>query len=139
MTIEDIERAHSREIQIRRLRREIDELNRNLMPSHIKAITVNGEVQYTSGGGSSMPSSPVEQHFRQLERLEARLCDAEKMQRMFWNMVETIEDEEIRSIIYWRVGMLKTWEKVADIVNGRGAATSTPLMRLKRWAEKGEE
>ena len=138
MTIEDIERAHSREIQIRRLRREIKEHNSNLLPSHTKAIEVNGEIQYTTGGGSSLPSSTVEEHFRQLERLEERLREAEKRQRLFWNAVDTIEDDEIQSIIYWRVSRLDTWAHIAYIVYGHGASRMTPYLRLKRWAEKEE-
>lgn len=139
MTIEDIERARQREIKIRRLRREIKEHNTNLLPSHTKAIEVNGEIQYTTGGGSSLPTSTVEQHFRQLEQLEERLTDAEQLQRMFWNCVDTIEDDEIQSIIYWRVSRLDTWEHIAYIVYGHGASRMTPYQRLKRWAERKEE
>lgn len=139
MTIEDIERAHQREIQIRRLRREIRELNNNLLPSKVRAIEVNGEIQYASGGRSSLPSSPVEQHFRQLEQLEQRLADAEQLQSLFWNCVETIEDDEIESIIRWRVGNLYTWERIAHVVYGHGASRMTPYQRLRRWVERNEE
>lgn len=139
MTIEDIERAHQREKQIRQLRREINELQNNTMPSKVKAIEVNGQIQYTSGGRSSLPSSPVEAHFRSLERLEARLGDVEQQQRLFWELVETIEDDEIRAIIYWRVANLRKWEKVAQIIYGHSASRMTPYLRLKRWTERGEE
>ncbi len=138
MTIEDIERAHQREKQIRQLRREINELQNNTMPSKVKAIEVNGQIQYTSGGRSSLPSSPVEAHFRSLERLEARLGDIEQQQRLFWELVETIEDDEIRAIIYWRVANLRKWEKVAQIIYGHSASRMTPYLRLKRWTEKEE-
>ena len=139
MTIEDIERARSREKQIRRLRHEIKELNENPLPSKVKAITVDGQIQYTSGGRSSLPSSPVEAHFRTLERLEARLTDIEQQQGLFWQLVETIEDDEIRAIIYWRVANLRKWEKVAQIIYGHSASRMTPYLRLKRWIERKEE
>lgn len=139
MTIEDIERARSREKQIRRLRHEIKELNENPLPSKVKAITVNGEIHYMTGGGSSLPSSPVEQHFRTLEQLEERLAIAEQQQLLFWQLAETIEDDEIRSIIFWRVQRLFTWAKISAKIYGYGAATTTPYMRLVRWAEKEEE
>lgn len=139
MTIEDIEKAFQREKQIRRLRSEIRDLNNNTLPSHVKAITVKGEIQYISGGGSSMPSSPVEQHFRSLERLEEKLHDVEQLQTLFWEMAETIEDDEIRAIIFWRVSRLSTWAKISRKLYGIEASRMTPYQRLKRWAEKEEE
>lgn len=138
MTIEDIGRAHNRQVQIRRLLQEIDLLRKNPLKSHTKAITVNGEIQYMTGGGSSLPSSPVEQHFRNLERLEEQLADLNQQQKLFWEMAETIEDDEIRAIIFWRVSMMMTWAKISAKLYGYNAATSTSYMRLWRWAEKEE-
>ena len=138
MTIEDIGRAHNRQVQIRRLLQEIDLLRKNPLKSHTKAITVNGEIQYMTGGGSSLPSSPVEQHFRNLERLEEQLADLNQQQKLFWEMAETIEDDEIRAIIFWRVSLMMTWAKISAKLYGYNAATSTSYMRLWRWAEKEE-
>ena len=138
MTIEDIQKAHNRQVQIRRLLREISELRKNPLPSHTKAITVNGEIYYTTGGGSSLPSSSVEKHFRSLEQLEERLHDLEQKQKLFWQLAETIEDDEIRAIIFWRVSMMMTWAKISAKLYGYNAATSTSYMRLWRWAEKEE-
>lgn len=138
MTIEDIEKARSREKQIRRLRHEIKELNENPLPSKVKAITVNGEIYYTTGGGSSLPSSSVEKHFRSLERLEERLEDLNQQQKLFWEMAETIEDDEIRAIIYWRVSKLLTWDQIADKIYRLDVDRKTPYNRLKRWTEKEE-
>ena len=139
MTIEDIQKAHNRQVQIRRLLREISELRKNPLPSHTKAITVNGEIYYTTGGGSSLPSSSVEKHFRSLERLEERLHDLEQKQKLFWEMAETIEDDEIRAIIYWRVSKLLTWDQIADKIYRLDVDRKTPYNRLKRWTEKEEE
>lgn len=136
MTLEEIERAYRRQKEIQRLREEIKQLDANPMPSKVRAIRINGEEHYYSGGGSSLPSSPVEKHFRDKQQLEEKLTDAEQKQRMFWELAETIEDDEIRAIIYWRVERLKPWEKVARIVNGLGASRKTPYERLKRWTEK---
>lgn len=138
MTIEDIQRAHNRQIQIRRLLREISELRKNPLPSHTKAITVNGEIHYMTGGGSSLPSSSVEKHFRSLERLEERLEDLNQQQKLFWEMAETIEDDEIRAIIYWRVSKLLTWDQIADKIYRLDVDRKTPYNRLKRWTEKEE-
>ena len=139
MTIEDIGRAHNRQVQIRRLLQEIDLLRKNPLQSHTKAITVNGEIQYMTGGGSSLPSSPVEQHFRNLERLEEQLADLNQQQKLFWEMAETIEDDEIRAIIYWRVSKLLTWDQIADKIYRLDVDRKTPYNRLKRWTEKEEE
>ena len=139
MTLEDIEKAHLREAQIRRLRREINDLRDNTLPSKVRSIEVNGEIQYTSGGRSSLPSSPVESHFRSLERLEEKLADAEQLQRLFWEMAETIEDDEIRAIIYWRVSRQLTWTKISDKLYGLAAAVTTPYMRLRRWIDRNGE
>ena len=139
MTIEDIQKAHNRQVQIRRLLREISELRKNPLPSHTKAITVNGEIYYTTGGGSSLPSSSVEKHFRSLERLEERLHDLEQKQKLFWQMAETIEDDEIRAIIFWRVSKLLTWDQIADKIYRLDVDRKTPYNRLKRWTEKEEE
>ena len=138
MTIEDIGRAHNRQVQIRRLLQEIDLLRKNPLKSHTKAITVNGEIQYMTGGGSSLPSSPVEQHFRNLERLEEQLADLNQQQKLFWEMAETIEDDEIRAIIYWRVSKLLTWDQIADKIYRLDVDRKTPYNRLKRWTEKEE-
>ena len=86
MTLEDIEKAHLREAQIRRLRREINDLRDNTLPSKVRSIEVNGEIQYTSGGRSSLPSSPVESHFRSLERLEEKLLLLEKLELERWEL-----------------------------------------------------
>lgn len=134
MTIEDIEKAHSREKQIRRLQREIRELKDNVLPSKVRAIEVNGQIQYVTGGGSSLPQSPVESQVRQLLHIEERLAETIQEQAEFWKLVEVIYDDEIRSIIWWRVHELYKWERISRVMYG-SHAESTSRMILSRYLE----
>lgn len=132
MTFEDVEEARQREKKIRRIGREIAELNRNTLPSKTRSVIVNGKEYYTTGGASSLPSSPVETHLREVLKLEERRAELERQRETFRRMVAMIEDEEIRSIIYWRTDQLRTWEQIARIVN-LSANWNTPRMRLVRY------
>ena len=133
MTIEDIEKAHSREKQIRRLRREIKEKRSNNLPSHVKAVVVNGETHYTSGGGSGTPGDPTKKLAFELEALEERLGREVDSQELFWNEVGVIPSEEIRDIIRLRVYDLKKWRKVSEIMYGLQASQNLAYMTLYRY------
>lgn len=132
MTFEDVEEERRVERQIRRKEREIREMRENVLPSRYRSATVNGKEIYITGGQSSLPSSPVERFLRDLQRMEdehRRLC---KIRERFRAETSKIPDAEIRSIIYWRAEMLRTWEQIGMIVM-RSPNRSTPLMRLQRY------
>lgn len=132
MTFEDVEEERRVERQIRRKEREIREMRENVLPSRYRSVTVNGKEIYTTGGQSSLPSSPVERFLRDLQRMEEehqRLC---RIREKFRADRDIIPDDEIRSIIYWRTDQLRTWEQIGMIVM-RSPNRSTPLMRLQRY------
>jgi len=138
MTFEDVEEERRVERQIRRKEREIREMRENVLPSRYRSATVNGKEIYITGGQSSLPSSPVERFLRDLQRMEdehARLC---KIRERFRVETNKIPDAEIRSIIYWRAEMLRTWEQIARIVMVSGSE-ATARSRLRRYLNKTGE
>ena len=138
MTFEDVEEERRVERQIRRKEREIREMRENVLPSRYRSVTVNGKEIYTTGGQSSQPSSPVERFLRDLQRMEEehrRLCHIREKFRAETNK---IPDAEIRSIIYWRAEMLRTWEQIARIVMVSGSE-ATARSRLRRYLNKTGE
>ena len=138
MTFEDVEEERRVERQIRRKEREIREMRENVLPSRYRSATVNGKEIYITGGQSSLPSSPVERFLRDLQRMEdehRRLC---KIRERFRVETNKIPDAEIRSIIYWRAEMLRTWEQIARIVMVSGSE-ATARSRLRRYLNKTGE
>ena len=138
MTFEDVEEERRVERQIRRKEREIREMRENVLPSRYRSATVNGKEIYITGGQSSLPSSPVERFLRDLQRMEEehrRLC---KIRERFRVETNKIPDAEIRSIIYWRAEMLRTWEQIARIVMVSGSE-ATARSRLRRYLNKTGE
>lgn len=134
MTFNDVEDQRTVERSIRRIIREIRELERTPLPSRVRSIKVNGEWIYTSGSGSSLPSSPVEAHLHKIQQLEQRKQELEKKKKEFQKATAAIPDEEIRSIIYWRTDQLRTWEQISMIVM-RSGSESTSRSRLRRYLE----
>ena len=135
MTFEDVEEARQREKQIRRKERELRELNRNLMPSKTRTVIVNGREEYSTGGGSSLPSSPVENHLRQVMRLEEQIRRLTVLRERFRREWEAIPDEEVADIIRLRTDSLCSWQRISWIVF-RSNNESTARMRLKRYTDK---
>ena len=135
MTFDDVEAQRNVERSIRRIIREIQELERTPLPSRVRSIKVNGEWIYTSGSGSFLPSSPVESHLHKIQQLEHSKQQLEEKRDKFRKETEAIPDEEIRSIIYWRTEHLRTWEQIARLVM-RSDVPATPRNRLLRYFEK---
>ena len=137
MTLEDIEAARQLQRAYNRIDREIRELRRNPLPSKVRSVKINGKSIYTTGGGSSLPSSPVEKQVAEILRLEEEKYRIETELAAFRVWQRSLPDQEIREIINWRVFQLKTWEQIARIIM-RSESEATPRMRLRRFFERSE-
>ena len=135
MTLEDIEAARQLQRKVNRLNREIRELRSNPLPSKVRSLQVNGKTIYTTGGHSSLPSSPVEKQVAEILQKEEELQHTEASLEEFRAWLQSVPDPEIRSIIHWRVFQLRTWEQVSRITMGSSSKSSS-IMRLSRYLEK---
>lgn len=127
MTIEKLDAVRHASRRIRMIQQSIKELDELTLPSKV------------GGVHSSSPSSPVEQHFRQKERLLARL-ETEQAE-----LLELIEEVyawmdtipiKIANIVYARFILGNTWKKVARMCYDGYTNESVPCNALNNYLNK---
>ena len=127
MSIEELENVRYARKRIEVIRKTIEELDQFLLPSRV------------GGVHSQNPSSPVEQHFRQKERLVSSL---EKETQTLLELIEYVQSwcetcpVKIRNIVYLRYLQGKSWKYVARHLYGGYTQESVPYNALKGYLTK---
>lgn len=124
MTFEELDNVRYARKRVEVISKSIEELDNLLLPSKV------------GGVHSSTPSSPVEQHFRQKERLIASL---EREMKTMMDLIEYVQawcetcPVKIRNIVYLRYLQNKSWKYVARHLYGSFTEESVPYNVLKRY------
>ncbi|MCR5300124.1 MAG: hypothetical protein K6D92_04425 [Erysipelotrichaceae bacterium] len=127
MTAEDIETARDNVKYWNQLFNEWKELDRNPLPGGSWCARVNKSARTNR--------SQVEKTIEEKQRLEDMIEAAAAKASRFEDELDLIDDDEIRSVIWWRVFTKSTWRKIDYIVYGTHSC-SCAKMALTRWLQR---
>lgn len=130
MTLDELEEVRHAQKRIKLIQESIKELDHLLLPSKV------------GGTHSTSPSSPVEQHFRQKEKLIERL---ENEQRSLLTQIDYVYTwmelvpNNIKNIVTSRFILGNSWKKTARMCYRVGTDETVPYHALKSYLEKNAE
>lgn len=131
MTAEEIAEARLNVKYWNQLCTEWKELDRNPLPA-------GWIVKVGKNIGAGRKRSQVEKTIEEKQQLVNKINAAAARARAFNDKLETIEDEEIACVIWWRVNTNYTWKRISYIAYG-SHNHACAKMALTRWLEKQTE
>ena len=132
MTAEEITEARLNVKYWNQLFNEWKELDRNPLPAGGWIIKPGKNT------GAGRKRSQVEDAVEKKQQLVNKINAAAARARAFNDKLETIEDEEIACVIWWRVNTDYTWKRIGYIAYGSHNHACAKIA-LTRWLEKQTE